>query len=362
MVSAFLILILITGCSNTEQQELKSKIMENIDSPEVSMIRNMTTDEGVLLGDLFDAALGSPIYELYDPAEDGNTYVTISGNITYRDVPAVMTMQYKKVSDEHYEFYTITVNDIPVNSYEISSFFDFLYNSYYESLEAKNSVTPSNDKPKFASVDDSVTSDNNENEDVNSSETQVQETQVENTTLQTESSSENVESSVADNEGIIISYLPSERYSVDYGNGAELTGDFNDDCVEDTVKFYFEQVGFFLTFYDGASRTAYENYDVIPSDLVDEYGELKSGSTLEIMKVDLDFNGDYELLIAASDNSSISGMKVFDGGSDNLFCAGEIEGQCEFDVLLDGTILAPIGSQGLGDAYVYSGSELSKID
>lgn len=354
LITVIILLVLMTGCSSTEQQDIKSKILENIDSPEVTMIRNMTTDEGIRLGDLFDAALGSPVYELYHPAEDGNTYVTISGNITYRDVPAVMAMQYKKVSDEHYEFYTITVNDIPVNSYEVSSFYEFLYNSYYESLKAKNSVTASNDKPKFASVDDSAESEIDENESVESSEVQAQENQAKNT-------EEAAETSSAD-EGIIISYLPSESSFVDYGNGAELEGDFNNDGVDDTVKFYFEQFGFILTFYDGAGRMGYENYDVLPSNMVDEYGELKSGSTLEIMKVDLDFNGDYELLIAASDNSSISGMKVFDGGRDNLFCAGEIEGQYEFDVLMDGMILAPIGSQGLGDAYVYSGGELNRVD
>ncbi len=69
-----LILISLVGCSQTDQQEMMSAVSDALDSPEVAAIKVMTMDDGVLLGDLFEAGLSSLTYELNDPAEDGNTY------------------------------------------------------------------------------------------------------------------------------------------------------------------------------------------------------------------------------------------------------------------------------------------------
>ncbi len=134
----------LTGCSLTDQQEVKSSVQNTSNSPEVQSIRNMTTNEGSKLGDLFDAGMGSPSYELYDPAEDGNTYVTIKGNMIYKEVPVVVTLQYKKINDDEYEFYTLTTNDIPVNEIEASQFFEYFKSEYTKKENEKSSkVVPS---------------------------------------------------------------------------------------------------------------------------------------------------------------------------------------------------------------------------
>lgn len=126
------LLLILSGCTRADQQEIKHKVLESSNSPEVKLIKSMTTDEGIPLGELIDAGLSSPTFELYDPAEDGNTYITISGNIMYRGTEAVMVMQYKKLSAEAYEFYTITINDIPIDANEIAEAFEYLKDSYYK--------------------------------------------------------------------------------------------------------------------------------------------------------------------------------------------------------------------------------------
>lgn len=126
---------LFTSCSMNEQQEIKSIVKSVTNEEEMSLIKNMELDGNVKLGDLVDAGVGSPTYELYDPAEDGNTYITIKGNITYNDIPMVVALQYKKVSEENYEFYTITYNDVPQNELERIAFFNYLYEVYNSETE-----------------------------------------------------------------------------------------------------------------------------------------------------------------------------------------------------------------------------------
>lgn len=139
IISILLITTLVlTGCSLTEQQGVKSSLQNAINSPEVQSIRNMTTNEGLKLGDLFDAGMGSPSYELYDPAEDGNTYVTVKGNMTYKKVPVVVAIQYKKINKTEYEFYTLTTNDIPVDEIEASQFFEFFKTEYEKGQQPLN--------------------------------------------------------------------------------------------------------------------------------------------------------------------------------------------------------------------------------
>lgn len=121
---------LLTGCSLAEQQEAKSVILNAAESAEVINIKAMTVDGSTYtLGELIDSALGAPTYELYDPAEDGNRYVTIKGNVEYLNTPVVAALQYKDVGNEQYEFYTLTFNDVPQNQLVITGFFDFLEES-----------------------------------------------------------------------------------------------------------------------------------------------------------------------------------------------------------------------------------------
>lgn len=139
----------LTGCSLIEQQEVNSSVQNAINSPEVQSIRNMTTNDGLKLGDLFDAGMGSPSYELYDPAEDGNTYVTIKGNMIYKEVPVVVTIQYKKIKETEYEVYTLTTNDIPVNEIEVSQFFEYFKSEYEKKEQAKNMANTSTSSDEY---------------------------------------------------------------------------------------------------------------------------------------------------------------------------------------------------------------------
>lgn len=312
-----------TSCEMTEQQEIKSMVLEAVNSPQVEAIRSMTTDQGVSLGDLIDAGVGSPTYELYDPAEDGNTYVTISGNITYNEIPVVLTIQYKKTVEENYEFYTLTLNDIPVKEYEVNQFFEYLYESYYESL-----------------------SDMQNNNDASSNNNLVMST----------SNNELIEGEA------IKAYLPMEIVEYEFGEIYEFVGDFNNDGVSDTVRFYFEQVDFYVLFLDGKSEISYENYGVIPENMFDEDGNFLEDVIIELATVDLDFNGDLELLIAATNNTGISGLNIMDGVNDNMKVISNIEGQYEFVILDDAEIFVPIGSQGLGNSYKYSNGKVSELN
>lgn len=165
IISILLIIILaLTGCSLTEQQEVKSSVQNAIDSPEVQSIRNMTTNEGIKLGDLFDAGMGSPSYELYNPAEDGNTYVTIKGNMIYKKAPVVVAIQYKKISETEYEFYTLTTNDIPVDEIEQSQFFDYFKSEYEKKEQTANTANAtSSNEDDFSQTEgnSSASSDSN---------------------------------------------------------------------------------------------------------------------------------------------------------------------------------------------------------
>lgn len=137
IVLLLLVLVIITmvGCSQVEQQKVMSAVTNALELPEIKAIREMTTDDGIMLGDLFEAGLSSPTYELYDPAEDGNTYVTIKGNVNYNGQDIVVAIQYKQVKDDYYEFYTITYNDIPQNMLQANAFYEYLYEQYENSKQ-----------------------------------------------------------------------------------------------------------------------------------------------------------------------------------------------------------------------------------
>jgi|GEM_PF-4509345 len=128
------ILLVSSGCSQTEQQEVKSNILNKMNSEEVKIIKEMVMDSGAKLGDLFEAGISSVTYETYDPASDGNTYVTIKGNVIYKEIDVVAGVQYKKVNEtdqgSEYEFYTLTFNDIPQSELVAIGFFEYLHEMY----------------------------------------------------------------------------------------------------------------------------------------------------------------------------------------------------------------------------------------
>lgn len=130
----------LAGCSLAEQQEAKSVILSAAESADVISIKAMTMDgSSYTMGELIDSALGAPTYELYDPAEDANRYVTIKGNVTYLNTPVVAVLQYKDVGSGKYEFYTLTFNDVPQNQLVVTSFFNFLEENH--KTQAVNTVT-----------------------------------------------------------------------------------------------------------------------------------------------------------------------------------------------------------------------------
>lgn len=125
------IVILSLTLGNTEKQELTSQVKNTVNASQVEAIKSLKSEgSSATLGELIEAGVSSASYELYDPAEDGNTYVTIKGNITYNEQPVVVALQYKKVGEDSYEFYTMTYNDVPQNELEAAAFFQYLQESY----------------------------------------------------------------------------------------------------------------------------------------------------------------------------------------------------------------------------------------
>lgn len=134
LLAVALVCMVFVGCSEGDQQDLKSLAQSLVESDEVRTIKALETDQGILLGDLVEAGMGSPTFEMHE-GDDGETYVTISGRMTYDGVEMVATLQYKRVGEDAYEFYTLVYNDLPVNSLETIQFFNYLNESYEASLE-----------------------------------------------------------------------------------------------------------------------------------------------------------------------------------------------------------------------------------
>lgn len=132
LIFIFLIIVTVSGCSSSDNQDM-NKILQELNTmvnaeedKNIEIIKNMVTNDGYKLGELIDNSVGSATYEFYNPAEDGNVYITIKGNITYMDKPIVVTLQYKKIADDNYEFHALEYNDIPQNEFEKVAFFKFL--------------------------------------------------------------------------------------------------------------------------------------------------------------------------------------------------------------------------------------------
>lgn len=106
------------------------------------------------LGQLVDAAIGSPTYESYQSKEDGRTYIKITGNMVYDGVPVVSVLKYvwlgmSSDGSASYEFHSLTFNDVPQNELAIDQFFEFLeecaIKKYGAVLSSKSTQTYSQD-------------------------------------------------------------------------------------------------------------------------------------------------------------------------------------------------------------------------
>ena len=106
------------------------------------------------LGQLVDAAIGSPTYESYQSKEDGRTYIKITGNMVYDGVPVVSVLKYvwlgmSSDGSASYEFHSLTFNDVPQNELAIDQFFEFLeecaIKKYSAVLSGKSTQTYSQD-------------------------------------------------------------------------------------------------------------------------------------------------------------------------------------------------------------------------
>lgn len=106
-------------------------IFNSAESDEVQAIKALRVEgSNHTLGELIDAGVGNPVYELYDPAEDGNRYVTITGDMNYNEEPMRLALQYKDMGSDRYEFHTLTYNELPQDQYETVSFFEYLVSTY----------------------------------------------------------------------------------------------------------------------------------------------------------------------------------------------------------------------------------------
>ncbi|MGH4121012.1 hypothetical protein [Clostridium sp.] len=130
--------LFISGCAITTKQEIKSVISNVKESPEVTAIRRAPMDDGVILGDLIDSGISDTVWEIYDPAEDGNKYVTISGNVLYEDTLVVVKIQYQIYDDEKIGFNAMTYNDVPQKKIETAAMFKYLKEEYESQHESEN--------------------------------------------------------------------------------------------------------------------------------------------------------------------------------------------------------------------------------
>jgi len=122
--------IFISGCDITTKQQMKSIISNINESPEVIAVRKSPMDDGVILGDLLDSGLTDTVWEIYDPAENGNKYVTISGNVLYHETLVVVKIQYRIYDDGKIEFTAMTYNDVPQNALNTTAMFSYLKGEY----------------------------------------------------------------------------------------------------------------------------------------------------------------------------------------------------------------------------------------
>ncbi|MCB2361371.1 hypothetical protein [Clostridium estertheticum] len=128
--------IFMNGCDLTTKQQVKSVISNIKESPEVIAVRKTSIEKGVILGDLIDTGITDTVWEIYDPAENGNKYVTISGNVFYNKKLVVVKIQYQMYDDGKIKFNAMTYNDIPQDATNTAAMFSYLKKEY----EAKGKI------------------------------------------------------------------------------------------------------------------------------------------------------------------------------------------------------------------------------
>ena len=96
-------MILISACGQT---------------PEVLMVQGGTLGscQSKTVKEMIDGFMGSSIWESIT-ADDGASYVNISGDIMYAEKPVRAKIQYKLNADETFEFSALEFNDIPQNGF-----------------------------------------------------------------------------------------------------------------------------------------------------------------------------------------------------------------------------------------------------
>ena len=117
-----------------------------------------------------------------------------------------------------------------------------------------------------------------------------------------------------------------------------------------------------MTFIDGSGNEAYSTDVFVPESVLDENGDVSIDFETLLSVADLDQNGDYEFLVSYTNFASISALTIYDAFDSQLDYIGELEGQYEFVLFGDGEIIAPIGTQGLGNFYRYSDGYLEKTN
>ena len=121
-----IVAIFINGCDAATKQQAKSIISNITESAEVTAVRNSTMDNGAKLGDLIDSGISDTVWEIFDPAEDGNKYVTISGNVLYQKTLVVVKIQYRIYDDDNIKFNAMAYNDVPQNAVNTAAMFKYL--------------------------------------------------------------------------------------------------------------------------------------------------------------------------------------------------------------------------------------------
>lgn len=128
--------IFTSGCDITTKQQINSVISNVKELPEVIAVRKLPMEDGVILGELIDTGLVDTVWKIYDPAENGNKYVTISGNVLYKDKLITVKIQYQMYDDEKIKFTAMTYNDVPQNEKSSAEMFRYLKKEY----EAKHII------------------------------------------------------------------------------------------------------------------------------------------------------------------------------------------------------------------------------
>ena len=95
---------------------------------------------------------------------------------------------------------------------------------------------------------------------------------------------------------------------------------------------------------------------------IDDAGNLKEGYYVQISALDLDGDGVKEALVFLGDNLTELRAYVFrfTGGSEPFKFAGAIDGQRNMS-FEKGSLISPVGTQGLFDEYKYSKGKLTQI-